>query len=175
MLNRLIAISLVLVLASQSALANYFNTARSEKIFGIFLTESAQLEEVGTHSNSFGFWPKTLEQITEYLDVNNNRLLPVIRINHFLLDEDTGIYHDDVSGIIAAIEKSTLHGRDILFLWMSRCGTYARSAPNETNRLPATKWAIGMCKRSMPCARQDKHYGNDSPGRGSCISRHGLN
>ena len=115
MLNRLIAISLVLVLASQSALANYFNTARSEKIFGIFLTESAQLEEVGTHSNSFGFWPKTLEQITEYLDVNNNRLLPVIRINHFLLDEDTGIYHDDVSGIIAAIEKSTLHGRDILF------------------------------------------------------------
>ncbi|MCC7091159.1 MAG: hypothetical protein IT524_04230 [Nitrosomonas sp.] len=114
-MNRLIVISLILMLNSFNVMADYFNTARTEKIFGIFLTESAQLDEVDAHSNSFGFWPRTLEEITEYLDVNNNKLLPVMKINHFLLDADTGIYHDDVSGIIAAIERSTLHQRNILF------------------------------------------------------------
>ena len=114
-MSRLMVISLVCILTSSNVMANHFNTARIEKIFGIFLTESTQLEDVHDHSNSFGFWPKTLEEITEYLDINKNRLLPVMKINHFLLNEDTGIYHDDVSGIIAAIEKSSLHGRNILF------------------------------------------------------------
>lgn len=124
-MSKIIVLSLVLMLTSLCVRADYFNTVRTEKIFGIFLTESAQIEEVHAHSNAFGFWPQTFEQITEYLNVNNNRLLPVMKINHFLMNGETGIYHDDVSGIIAAIEKSELHGRDILFsidepLWKVR-------------------------------------------------------
>ncbi len=115
-MNKLILLCWVFLLIPVSAVADYFNTHRSQKIFGIFLTDNAQIDEVHAYSNAFGFSPRTAKEITEYLDANQSKLLPVIKINHLLLDERTGIYHHDVTEIIHAIKKSDTNHREILFL-----------------------------------------------------------
>ncbi len=112
----LIIMSLLLMLTSESATADYFNTNRSSKIFGAFLTNIAHIDEVTAYSNAFGFAPRNTNEITRFLDANKNKLIPVIKINHLLLNKKTGVYHHNINKIINAIEKSNISDREILFL-----------------------------------------------------------
>lgn len=106
----------VMLMFSLNGYTSYFNTDRRQKIFGLFLTEPGQINEVRSFSNAFGVAPKNASEITYYLDANVHQLLPVIAINHFLFDQETGMYHDDVSLIVEAIDKSGIPTTEILFL-----------------------------------------------------------
>lgn len=114
-MSKLLIMAVILVF-SLNIHASYFKTDRPQKIFGSFLTDPEQINEVIAFSNAFGAAPRTADEITQYLDANVYKMLPVIAINHFLFDQETGMYHDDVSTIVEAIEKSSIRTSEILFL-----------------------------------------------------------
>ncbi len=143
-MNKLILMCWVFLLLAESAVADYFNTDRDQKIMGIFLTDSTHINEVHAYSNAFGFSPRTAKEITEYLNANKSKLLPVIKINHLLLDESTGIHHHDVTEIIHAIKKSDKQHREILFL-MDEPLWSIRTACKKNNK-------------SAACAQVTKRY-----------------
>jgi len=136
MMGKWVYMSLILMLVSEISVADYFDTNRSQKIFGIYLTDSSQIDEIHSHSNAFGFSPQSAEEITEYLDANKNGLLPVIRINHLLLNKEKGLYHHSVKKIIRAIEKSNTNNQEILFLMDEPLWTI-RGECRQRNKLAA--------------------------------------
>ncbi len=69
-MKKIIALVAILLMTSINVHANYFN--RDFKIFGTVLTDSSQIDEVAAYSNAFGFVPNIIDDITEYLNVNNN-------------------------------------------------------------------------------------------------------
>ncbi|MXS82978.1 hypothetical protein [Nitrosomonas oligotropha] len=115
-MDRYIAFILVVLLSPADAQASYFNTDRPQKIMGSFLTEVEHIDEVAEFSNAFGFAPKSVDEITHYLDANVHKMLPVISIGKLLFDPGTGMYRNDPYGIIDAIEMSAVRHREILFL-----------------------------------------------------------
>lgn len=137
-MKKIVALIAILLMTSINVHANYFN--RDFKIFGTVLTDSSQIDEVAAYSNAFGFAPSTTDDITEYLNVNNNRLLPVISINHLLLNSETGLYRHDVNNIIQAIEKADIHNHEFLFLideplWMIRSACREKNQPAACNEI----------------------------------------
>jgi hypothetical protein len=115
-MDRYIAFILVVLLSPADAQASYFNTDRPQKIMGSFLTEVEHIDEVAEFSNAFGFAPKSVDEVTHYLDANVHKMLPVISIGKLLFDPGTGMYRNDPYGIIDAIEMSAVRHREILFL-----------------------------------------------------------
>lgn len=113
---RLMMTVMILMLVLNSAVANYFNTYRSQKIFGFYVTDRSQIQEISNFSNAFSFTPQSASEITQYLNANKDGLLPVMSISRLLFDEKTGMYHHDVKDIIEAIEKSNHGEAEILFL-----------------------------------------------------------
>ena len=111
-----ITVIILMMLISNIAIANYFNTHRSQKIIGSFVAEKSQIQEINSFSNAFAFAPASATEITQYLDENKDRMLPVIRISQLLLDEQTGMYHHDITSIIEAIAKAKYKDTEILFL-----------------------------------------------------------
>lgn len=96
---------------------NYFNTARTEKLLGVLLTESNQLDEITGFSNAFAFVPKQTSSITDYLNRNTHELLPVISIGHYFFDKTLGTFNAaDVTPIKQAISKSS-HTGSVIFLF----------------------------------------------------------
>ncbi len=94
----------------------YFNTARPEKLMGFSVTEPNQLNDIKSFSNAFSFTPLQPSDITDYLNQNANKLLPIIEIGRFFFDETLQIFnYSDVAPIVQAIEASSHHG-PILFL-----------------------------------------------------------
>lgn len=97
------------MLVSNIAIADYFNTQRLQKIIELFVTEKSQIQEVNSFSNAS---PASPREITQYLDENKGRMLPVINISRLL----TGMYHHDVTSIVEAIAKAKHKDTEILFL-----------------------------------------------------------
>jgi len=94
----------------------YFSTNRSEKLFGFGLIESNQISEIKDFSNAFAFYPKDLAEVTEYLNKNTEKLIPVIEIGRFLFNPSTGIFENlDIAPLIRTIKNATYQG-PILFL-----------------------------------------------------------
>lgn len=115
-MNKRIAFIVVTLLISMDTYGSYFNTNRLQKIIGPFLTEVGHIQEIRTFSNAFGFTPKTASEITQYLDANTHKMLPVVTISSLLFDKETGMYRNDPNAIIDAIEKSIIRPDEILFL-----------------------------------------------------------
>lgn len=107
---------MLMMIVSNIAIAEYFNTQRLQKIIGLFVTEKSQIQEVNSFSNAFAFSPASPREITQYLDENKGRMLPVMRISQLLINEQTGMYHHDVTSIIEAIAKAKHKDTEILFL-----------------------------------------------------------
>lgn len=107
---------MLIMIVSNVATANYFNTQRLQKVFGLFVTEKSQIQEINSFSNAFAFAPTSVREITQYLDENKGSMLPVISISRLLLDEQTGMYHSDVTSITEAITKAKHKDAEILFL-----------------------------------------------------------
>lgn len=96
---------------------NYFNTARSEKLLGVLLTEPDQLDEIAGFSNAFAFVPRQESSITDYLNRNTHELLPVISIGHYFFDKISGSFNaSDVAPIVQAINQSA-HTGPVIFLF----------------------------------------------------------
>lgn len=129
-MDRYIAFILVILLSPADAQASYFNTDRPQKIMGSFLTEAEHIDEIAKFSNAFGFAPKSVDEITRYLDANVYKMLPVISIGNLLFDPETGMYRNDPYGIIDAIAMSAMRHREILFLLDEPLWT-VRKACNE--------------------------------------------
>ncbi|MBL8499250.1 MAG: hypothetical protein LZF64_13240 [Nitrosomonas sp.] len=115
-MDRYIAFILVILLSPADAQASYFNTDRPQKIMGSFLNAAEHIDEIAEFSNAFGFAPKSVDEITRYLDANVYKMLPVISIGNLLFDPETGMYRNDPYGIIDAIAMSAVRHREILFL-----------------------------------------------------------
>jgi len=115
-MDKYIAFILVVLLTPVDSQASYFNTGRPQKIIGSFLTEPGHIDEIAKFSNSFGFLPGNEAEITQYLDANVYKMLPVISIGRLLYNPETGMYRNDLNGIIDAIEKSAVRHGEILFL-----------------------------------------------------------
>ncbi len=105
-----------LVLLVTNGHAAYFNTDRTQKIMGSFLTEAWQIDEIRGFSNAFAFIPKTPSEIGDYLNVNQYGLLNVITIDKLLFDRERGLYHTDVRNIIQAIRDASGQGEEMLFM-----------------------------------------------------------
>lgn len=115
-MSKRIAFIVATLLVSMNTYGAYFNTDRFQKIIGPFLTEVGHIEEVKAFSNAFGVAPKTASDITQYLDANTYKMLPVITISSLLFDKETGMYRNDPDAIIDAIEKSKIRPDEMLFL-----------------------------------------------------------
>ncbi len=97
---------------------NYFDTAHRDKLFGLLLTESSQLNEVGSFSNAFSFAPMQPSDITDYLNKNSFNLLPVIEISRFFFDLAQYAFshsHSGIAAIVQAVKESSYRG-PILFM-----------------------------------------------------------
>lgn len=97
---------------------NYFDTAHRDKLFGLLLTESGQLNEVVNFSNAFSFAPMQPSDITDYLNKNLFNLLPTIEIGRFFFDITQYAFahsHSNVAAIVQAIKASSYRG-PILFM-----------------------------------------------------------
>lgn len=129
-MNKLMIMAVIMLVLSVSAHASYFNTDRPQKIIGVFVTEREHIDEIEAFSNAFGFAPNSVNEITHYLDANQRKLLSVISISKLLFDDDSGMYHHNVSAIIDAIEKSRVNNPEILFL-MDEPLWWVRNACNE--------------------------------------------
>ncbi len=110
------AFIVITLLVSMNTYGAYFNTDRPQKIIGPFLVDVEHIEEVKAFSNAFGVEPKTASDITQYLDANTYKMLPVITISSLLFDKETGMYRNDPDAIINAIEKSKIRPNEMLFL-----------------------------------------------------------
>jgi len=115
-MSKYIVFMVVMLLISLDVHASYFNTNRPQKIIGSFLTELEHIDEIKVFSNAFAIAPRTASEITQYLDANVYKMLPVISISNLLIDKETGMYRHDVDAIVDAIEKSRLYNREMLFL-----------------------------------------------------------
>lgn len=115
-MDKYIAFILVVLFTPVDSQASYFNTGRPQKIIGSFLTEPGHIDEIAKFSNSFGFLPGNEAEITQYLDANVYKMLPVISIGRLLYNPETGMYRNDLNGIIDAIAKSAVRHGEILFL-----------------------------------------------------------
>ncbi|HNA69922.1 MAG TPA: hypothetical protein PK473_02715 [Nitrosomonas sp.] len=131
-----LTIIILMMLVSNIAVADYFNTQRLQKIIGLFVTEKSQIQEVNSFSNAFAFAPASPRDITQYLDENKGRMLPVISISRLLLDEQTGMYHHDVTSIVEAIAKAKHKDTEILFL-MDEPFWWVRRACEEKGKAEA--------------------------------------
>lgn len=132
-MDKYIAFILVILLSPVDVQASYFNTDRPQKIIGSFLNEVEHIDEIAEFSNAFGFIPKSVDEITRYLDANVYKMLPVISIGKLLFDPETGLYRNDPYGIIDATEMSAVRPREILFLLDEPLWTI-RKACNEGKR-----------------------------------------
>ena len=132
-MDKYIAFILIILLSPIDVQASYFNTDRPQKIRGSFLTEVEHIDEVAEFSNAFGFAPKSVDEITRYLDANVHKMLSVISTGKLLFDPETGLYRNDPYGIIDAIEMSAVRPREILFLLDEPLWTI-RKACNEGKR-----------------------------------------
>ncbi|GKS69820.1 hypothetical protein W03_18240 [Nitrosomonas sp. PY1] len=137
-MKQIVALVAILWMTSIHAEADYFH--RDSKIFGTVLTDSSQINEVIPHTNAFGFAPNTIDDITEYLNRNDSRLLPVISISHLLLNSETGLYRHNVNSIIQAIEKADIHNHEFLFLideplWIIRSTCKEKNQPAACNEI----------------------------------------
>lgn len=75
-------------------------------IKGFLITDIDHIDEVAEYSNSFGYFPKSLEELKEVLIKNENRMLPLIDLSFYFLDENSGIFvHKDVSELKSIINK----------------------------------------------------------------------
>ncbi len=135
-MTRSLMVAMLLMLLSGISVANYFNTHRTHKIIGSYITNQSQIHEISSFSNAFSFTPQFAEEITRYLDENKGKLLPVISIGRLLFDEATGLYHHDVGAIIQAIEKSKHIAGEILFL-MDEPLWWIRDACTKKGKLEA--------------------------------------
>ncbi|MCC8996237.1 MAG: hypothetical protein LM517_04110 [Nitrosomonas sp.] len=111
----------------------YFSTNQSEKFFGFGLTESSQLIEIKDLSNAFAFYPKDLAEVTDYLNKNTEKLIPVIEIGRFLFNSSTGIFENlDIVPLIHTIKNTSYQG-PVLFLvdeplWRIRLACFKQNA-----------------------------------------------
>ena len=60
-----LTIIILMMLVSNIAVADYFNTQRLQKIIGLFVTEKSQIQEVNSFSNAFAFPPASQREITQ--------------------------------------------------------------------------------------------------------------
>lgn len=101
-------------------------------IAGVLVTSLTQVAEVENHVNAIAFMPMDTAELTEYLDVMNNRFTPVIVINDFYRDEANMFVHNDPSILRNAISKSVHFGR-VAFMfdeWLHH-GTHSGQSRDE--------------------------------------------
>lgn len=94
-------------------------------LIGALITLFTQVNDVVPYSNAVAFAPQDYEEITLYLDEIDNRLTPVIIIDHFYLDNGQYVYKDPAP-IKKAITDSGHIGR--LVFMFDEIGWKARQA-----------------------------------------------
>lgn len=135
----------------------YFDTQRNEKLLGFQLTSAEQIDEINAFSNAFSFTPRNIQEVTDHLKRNANRLIPVMVVNHLVFDTTQHLFtRQNVHPLVEAIRLSG-HRGPILFLldeplWNIRMGCLngIESACNEVAQdYASTLTILGEMSRDL--------------------------
>lgn len=85
-------------------------------LFGVLITAVIQVAEVLPFSNAVSFMPENEAQVTEYLNEIDNRMVPVVVINHFYQDATGKFYYHNGASLKQSLSSSSHFGR-IVFMW----------------------------------------------------------
>lgn len=93
------------------------------KLIGMLITEISQIDEVAAFSNAVAFRPLDGAELTLYLNKIDNKMTPVIIVDHFFIVD--GKYKNGLSReLYDAIEQSKHFGRIVFMfdepMWRAR-------------------------------------------------------